>query len=399
LKLRERKLRKAGVTVLLAAVLAAGTLTACALPFGTKEEDSKESAGIEAGISKVKLEVGDEEEIEIENYDELRKLDFEVEDEDIATVEEDDDGVYIVTGVSEGKTSVTFTAKDCEDLTIKITVSGGSAATPAGSKVIQLSDSDITLDYSDAPVLLSITNLDEIKGTAADTISISPSEEEYILYYSEFDPDAGGFYLSSYGLGTVTLTVSADGFEPASCTVTCTDANGNISSGSYYISDGMPDYEVLDFYNDEVTLWNHSMQMPVATLYTPEGYTLSDVGGFSEEDDIYYAYFDPESGGDDFITCVSELPMDEWNYITHGDQPYGYTIGNIHRIGTFEDKDVNVMEEDYGEYGIYYIMYYEYYNDANDITDYIGIVVPEVLLKDTGDEALFQLFSTIVARG
>ena len=87
-----------------------------------EDEDDEELGEIEVSDKKVNLEVGEEFEVEIENYDDLKKVKIEVEDEDIAEAELDDE-IITITAVSEGKTTITVSAKDCEDfeITVKVT--------------------------------------------------------------------------------------------------------------------------------------------------------------------------------------------------------------------------------------------------------------------------------------
>jgi len=111
--------------------LAAGAAMTMLLAAGCGKADDKEGASgeIELSDSKVKIEVGDEAELEIENYDDLNKVKIEVEDEDIAEAELDDE-VITVTGLSEGKTTLTISAKDCEEVTVSIKVTDSEASDP-----------------------------------------------------------------------------------------------------------------------------------------------------------------------------------------------------------------------------------------------------------------------------
>jgi len=129
------------VTKMLALVLGSMLIfTACG---ETKEEakDDKEAATaeeensqeIELSEKKVNLEVGDAFDIEIENYDDLKKVKIEVEDEDIVTAELDEEIITLV-AISEGKTTLTVSAKGCEDVSVTVKVKegeGGSASAAA----------------------------------------------------------------------------------------------------------------------------------------------------------------------------------------------------------------------------------------------------------------------------
>ncbi len=95
----------------------------------SEEESTQE---IELSESKVTLEVGDDFDIEIENFDDLKKVKVEVEDEDIATAELDDETITIH-AYAEGKTTLTVSAKGCEDVTVSIKVKEGEA--PASASI------------------------------------------------------------------------------------------------------------------------------------------------------------------------------------------------------------------------------------------------------------------------
>ncbi len=352
------------------------------------KEDEEEKTGIEVSASKVKIEVGEEDEIEIKNYEDLKKLDFEVEDEDIATVEEDDDGVYIVTGVSEGKTSVTFTAKDCEDVTVKIMVEGGMEPQPTVETVFDLSAYDVTVDYDDYESYIYIYNWDEIREIAESTITVESSDES--VMNATFNPDDGSIYLCAWDEGYATVSVAADGFETAYCSVECTYNSSGSTGGN---SGNMPDYDELDVnYDGSVNLWSYNMGRIVATMYAPAGYTLDEFnGGFYSEDNIYYVYFDSMDSEDQWITVVSEMPYDEWDYIVNGNEPSDFRMSNMRSIGEYNGAKVCAVDEDFDGYE-YIIIYYDYYNSSNDNTDYVGIVIPSVLAEGWDDNDLWDLF-------
>ena len=87
-----------------------------------EEEEEEELQEIELSEKKVTIEIGETVEVEIENFDDLKKVKIEVDDEDIAEAELDDETITI-TGLAEGKTTLIVSAKEAEDvkLTIKVT--------------------------------------------------------------------------------------------------------------------------------------------------------------------------------------------------------------------------------------------------------------------------------------
>jgi hypothetical protein len=94
---------------------------------GKNDKDEKDAElEIEMSASKETIGVGEKVEVTIENFDDLKKVEIEVDDEDIAEAELDDDTITIE-GKEEGKTTITVSAKDCEDVTVtvKVTASDG----------------------------------------------------------------------------------------------------------------------------------------------------------------------------------------------------------------------------------------------------------------------------------
>jgi hypothetical protein len=87
-----------------------------------EEEEEEELQEIELSDKKVTIEIGETVEVEIDNFDDLKKVKIEVDDEDIAEAELDDETITI-TGLAEGKTTLIVSAKEAEDvkLTIKVT--------------------------------------------------------------------------------------------------------------------------------------------------------------------------------------------------------------------------------------------------------------------------------------
>lgn len=112
--------------------------TAC----GEKKEEVKEETAteeesgeeIELSEKKVSIEVGESFEIEIENFDDLKKVKVSVDDEDVATAELDDDTITIE-GLAEGKTTLTVSAKGSEDVTVSIKVKEGEGSGSGSSDV------------------------------------------------------------------------------------------------------------------------------------------------------------------------------------------------------------------------------------------------------------------------
>lgn len=125
--------RKMSVAVSMLALVM--SLVGCGLSGddGSGKNDKDAELEIEMSASKTTIEVGETTEIEIENFDDLRKVKIEVDDEDIAEAELDD-GTITIEGREEGKTTITVSAKECEDVTVtvKVTASDDDDDTTGG---------------------------------------------------------------------------------------------------------------------------------------------------------------------------------------------------------------------------------------------------------------------------
>ena len=106
--------------------LVVGLLVLCLMGIsltGCGQESKDEEEGILLSEQKVRIEVGDEVEVEIENFDDLKRVEVEVEDDDIAEIDfDDEDGIITIEGISPGKTTVTVSAKGEDDVSFKVTV-------------------------------------------------------------------------------------------------------------------------------------------------------------------------------------------------------------------------------------------------------------------------------------
>ncbi len=155
------------VVGLLALCLMGISLTGCG------QESKDEEEGILLSEQKVRIEVGDEVEVEIENFDDLKRVDVEVEDDDIAEIVfDDEDGIITIEGISPGKTTVTVSAKNEDDVSFKVTVEESEDAR---------SDADVP---------------DDSRSDADD----SPSTETPAPSADQEAEEVAGDYVSSYNL-------------------------------------------------------------------------------------------------------------------------------------------------------------------------------------------------------
>ncbi len=388
----KKHIMKKALALILSCALV-GSMSGCSLPFGNKdkeEEEEEESAGIEASVSKIKIEVGEEDEIEIKNFEDLKKLDFEVDDESIATVEEDDEGVYIVTGISEGKTSVTFTAKDCEDLTIKITVEGGMEPQPTTGGTFELSEYDTTVDYDDYGYYVYINNWEDIKDACSETITVTSSDSAVLA--PTFDEADGSIYLCVWDEGYATVTVEADGFEPAYINVECTHSGGGSNPGGSNPGGSTGDGGITVNNDGSIDVYSSGAGSVVAQVYCPNGYTLDDVNSTSSA-----VFFDCDDGSGQYITVWAEMPYTEWDYVENGNAADGFTM-DITELGEYNGNTVYVADRhdpdnQYGEIDMVQI-FFPYETDS--YTDYVTLEIYPELLDGYDADDLWTLFCQVM---
>lgn len=98
---------------------------------GSGKDDKEAELEIEMSASKETIGVGETIGVKIENFDDLKKIKVEVDDEDIAGAELDEDTITIE-GKEEGKTTITVSAKDCEDVTVTVRVTASDDDTTGG---------------------------------------------------------------------------------------------------------------------------------------------------------------------------------------------------------------------------------------------------------------------------
>lgn len=189
------KKKKKIVVGLLALCLMGISLTGCG------QESKDEEEGILLSEQKVRIEVGDEVEVEIENFDDLKRVEVEVEDDDIAEIDfDDEDGIITIEGISPGKTTVTVSAKDEDDVSFKVTVEESEDAR---------SDADEPDD--------SRSDADEPDGSSS-TEALTPSADQEA-------EEVAGDYVSSYNLDS-DFWINSAGTDAESADFL---ANGNLT--------------------------------------------------------------------------------------------------------------------------------------------------------------------------
>ncbi len=156
------------------------------------DEEEEELLEIELSEKKVSIEAGETIEVEIENYDDLKKVKIEVEDEDIAEAEIEDE-IITITGISEGKTTLTVTAKDSEEKTITIKVTEPEIIIP-----------EVTLEAGEYIA----------SATLADTFweSLMGDEAAIFLDFFEGKTISLDFVMNIYDDGSATLSYNTDQF-------------------------------------------------------------------------------------------------------------------------------------------------------------------------------------------
>ena len=81
---------------------------------------------IDVSKTKLRMDVGDSEVIEIKNYDDELKgvyLQYETGDKKIVKIEEEYDDAVKIKAAKKGKTEITISGKNCDPVTVTVTVS------------------------------------------------------------------------------------------------------------------------------------------------------------------------------------------------------------------------------------------------------------------------------------
>ena len=385
--------------LLLIALVTMVVMAGCDMPFGggsDKDDKDDDKATIEVSTKKVTVDAGDEEIIEIENYDDLKKLTAEVDDEDIATVEETDDGEFTVYGISEGKTEVTFSAKGCDDVTVKITVDAGEAADPV---YFDLSEYYITVGEGD-DYYIYVFNYDDLEN-----VDFEVDDLDVAGVYESSD---GEFIISGYEEGSAVVTFHADGAEDCEVYVDVEAANdlytinddGYVEFGTYEqdgkSSNGAEPIEwevvyedkngmllmsryVLDLVpfeeTDKDTSWEDSYLREwlnddfYYTAFTSDEQTLIDLYYCENNDNDWYGV---DAGNDTydyvFVLSLDEI-LDYYDYTTwYDDEGFGY-FQDLMTEGTnvVYDNDPHSIYIDQDEYDGY-----DYTNSEGEDTTWEG---------------------------
>lgn len=190
------KKKKKIVVGILALCLMGISLTGCG------QESKDEEEGILLSEQKVRIEVGDEVEVEIENFDDLKRVDVEVEDDDIAEIDfDDEDGIITIEGISPGKTTVTVSAKDEDDVSFKVTVEESEdARSDADEPDDSRADADEPDDFpsTETPVPSADQETEEVAG---DYVASYHLDSDFWTDSAGADTEAGDFL----GKGDLTL--------------------------------------------------------------------------------------------------------------------------------------------------------------------------------------------------
>lgn len=159
---------------------------------GSGKNDKDAELEIEMSASKETIEVGETVEVEIENFDDLRKVEIEVDDEDIAEAELDD-GTITIEGKEEGKTTITVSAKECEDVTVTVKVTAP----------VDVEDDDDTAGGETG----SGNNTSNNGGHTSGGIELPSEARLYEHYVAEIPSDVWGGYLDVDDADEYTIAV------------------------------------------------------------------------------------------------------------------------------------------------------------------------------------------------
>ncbi len=185
--------------------IVAGLLALCLMGIsltGCGQESKDEEEGILLSEQKVSIEVGDEVEVEIENFDDLKRVEVEVEDDDIAEIDFDDkDGIITIEGISPGKTTVTVSARNEDEVSFKVTV---EESEDARSDVDEPDDSRSDADEPDDSPSTEIpapSAGQEAEEAAGDYVSSYNLDSDFWVDLTGADAESGDFL----GNGNLTL--------------------------------------------------------------------------------------------------------------------------------------------------------------------------------------------------
>ena len=212
----------------------------------------KRSVGIGVSVDQVKLAVGAEKKVTIENYDDLENVEVEIDDDDVVETRIKN-GKIRISGKEEGVTTITVTASNSDSkVNIKVVVEG----TEVDASEVSEQASETTVQVPEA----TEQSMEEVKTKVSGQIKVDATEMEIglnfltgtyfhttILNYDSSwtnlsvtksengivaawidDNDPSHIDISPVAQGVVTLTVSADGMEPANIEVTVVKGVGQI---------------------------------------------------------------------------------------------------------------------------------------------------------------------------
>ena len=198
----------------------------------------KSKVDIEVSANKVKLAVGDEETVTIDNYDDLEDVEVEIDDDDIAEISVKN-GKITVSGLEEGKTTITVTASNSDSsVSIKVVVEESEEDVTGVGEVVPNEPAEQTLEQIEVDATEMELGLNFLTGTYFHTtilnydsswtnLTVSKSRDGVAAAWID-DYDPSHIDISPVGQGVVTLTISADGMKPATIEVAVVKGVGEI---------------------------------------------------------------------------------------------------------------------------------------------------------------------------
>lgn len=203
----------------------------------------KKNVDIEVSENKVVLEVGGEETVTIDNFNKLKDVKVDIDD-DIADISVDD-GKITISGTEKGSTIINVTASNSKDeVFIKVKVeepeevavdtddaSEEAEEVPSEPEVqtmgqieVDSNEMEIGLNYRVGTYFhTNISNYDR----SWTNVSVSKSQDGIAAAWID-DNDPSQIDISPIAQGVVTLTVTADGMEPADIKVAVVKGVGKI---------------------------------------------------------------------------------------------------------------------------------------------------------------------------
>jgi hypothetical protein len=180
--------------------------TATTVLKGTITNKPEEKTGITLDKAEVSIAIDDTDTVTISNFTVLTNVKAESADIATATAELADDGTIAIKGVAKGSTTITVSADGVDSVTITVTVKAADEKTTIS---LDKDSVEIEAETTDTVTISNFTVLTNVKAESADTATATAELA-----------DDGTIAIKGVAKGSTTITVSADGVDSVTITVT-----------------------------------------------------------------------------------------------------------------------------------------------------------------------------------